>query len=136
MASGHDIPNYGKITVKMKYERGHNRALRGSVTEVRKPLSSASDISVNHDVIVWDTGGAIIPKRGPIARALRKTYYELLAYYGDNGVLPLYREGNLYNYYLAQEGPPELAPVQPASRGWAQAGGESGPAPGGRLRGP
>ena len=83
--------------------------VKGSVTEVRKPLSSASDVAVNHDVLVWSSGGAIMPKRGPIAKGLKKAYWKLVKKHGCSDVLPLYREGSLYNYYLKQSGDPELA---------------------------
>ena len=63
-----------------------SRSLKGSVTEVRKPFSSASDVAVNHDVLVWSSGGAIMPKRGPIAMGLNKAYWKLIKKHSNSDV--------------------------------------------------
>ena len=49
----------------------------------------------------------MVPKHHPIAQGMRKAYEELTYYYGDHMTLPLYREGQLYNFYLKQSGPPQ-----------------------------
>eukprot|EP00975_Prorocentrum_lima_P027455 5768651-Prorocentrum_lima.AAC.1 len=41
-----------------------------------------------------------MPKNGPIARGLHAAFNRLVAEHGWQEMLPLHREGNLYNFYL------------------------------------
>ena len=129
VASGADIPNYGRHKFDTEDEFGNSREVKGSVTEVHKPLGAGSDLSNNHDAFIWKDGGALVPKTGPVAVGMRREYYRLCRRYGTFGILPLYREGNLYNYYLKKTSKMELAakelalagsPVAPAqSSSWS-----------------
>ena len=116
-ASGEVIPNYGKVKFKTVDEDRNPRVVRGSVTEVHKPLGAAAELSQRHDAVLWEEGGFLIPKGSWVARRLRKELRKLLRKGGrSEGVLPLYREGNLYNFYLKKEGPTEVAPLGEAGR--------------------
>lgn len=116
-ASGDAIPNYGRVKFDAMDEDANVRAVRGSVSQVHKPLCAAGEMSRTQDAILWEEGGFLLPRDGPVAKKIRKELYRLLRKHGrQGGVLPLYREGNLYNFYLKKKGPAELAPVTPAAQ--------------------
>ena len=75
------------------------------MTKVHKPLASGGDLSERHDAIIWEDGGSLISKGHPIAQGLRAEYRRLVNWYGAREILPLYREGRLYNFYLEVPGP-------------------------------
>jgi len=112
VASGADIPNYGRYKFEAKDETGNHRRVKGSVTEVHKPLGAGCDLSVNHDTFIWSDGGAVVPRWGPVAAGLRREYARLTKIHGTAGILPLYREGNLYNYYLEKVSDLTIAPME------------------------
>jgi hypothetical protein len=41
-----------------------------------------------------------MPKDGPIAKGLRKELARLMKLHGSEGMLPLYEENGVYNFYL------------------------------------
>ena len=45
-----------------------------------------------------------MPKSHPVAVEMRKYYQELKWWYGNEGFVRLYREGNLYNFYVKKTG--------------------------------
>ena len=98
VANGADIPNYGPGEFPKEDQFGYVREVKGSVTEVHKPLGAGCDLHNNHDGIMRSDGGALIPKWSPVAQGLRKACYRLWELHGTHGILPIYREGNLYNY--------------------------------------
>ena len=113
VASGEEIPNFGRFRVPAVDAKGNRRSFAAYATKVHKPLGSAAEFSKSHDCVLWAEGGSLIPKSSPLAIGLRKEYYRLKHLHGDCDELPLYREGNLYNMYLRQSGVPEqLNPVQ------------------------
>ena len=126
VASGDDIPNYGPYKFDTKDEFGNRRKVKGSITEVHKPLGAGCDLSTNHDAMIWKDGGALIPKWSPVAIGLKKEYERLTRWYGKAGILPLYREGNLYNYYLEKLGDLEIANVDQGSQEGQAASSSSG----------
>ena len=89
------------------------RRISGSVTEVHKPLGSAGELSGTHDAVLWEDGGALLPKWSPIAKGLRREYARLLRIHGSRGVLPLYKENGLYNFYLQMRGPAKRVELSP-----------------------
>jgi hypothetical protein len=84
VASGADIPNYGRV----------------QVTVVHKPLGSAGEFSKSHDAMLWEAGGVLLPKNGPIAVGLAKECQRLCDTHGLGDALHLYKEGGFYNFYL------------------------------------
>ena len=78
-----------------------------SITEVHKPLGSAGEISGSHDAFIWGNGGVLCPKHGAIARGMKAEYNRLARLHGEHETLPLYKEGNLFNFYLKVTGPAE-----------------------------
>ena len=83
----------------------------GSVTNVHKPLIGASEVARKHDAFIWQDGGALVPKDSPVARGMRDAWWRLMEWHGDHMILPLHREGNLYNFYLKKVSPAELSPA-------------------------
>ena len=83
----------------------------GSVTNVHKPLIGASEVARKHDAFIWQDGGALVPKDSPVARGMRDAWWQLTAWHGDHAILPLHREGNLYNFYMKKVTPAELSPA-------------------------
>ena len=110
VASGSEIPNYGRVRLSCRDEEGNPRKVSGSVTTVHKPLGSAGEFSASHDGWLWSDGGALIPRNHPVAVGLAKEYNRLVGIHGDEGILPLHKEGNLYNFYLKKEGKTEMVP--------------------------
>ncbi|CAE7246360.1 HCN2, partial [Symbiodinium microadriaticum] len=116
VASGEEIPNFGRFRVPAMDANGKRRSFAAYATKVHKPLGSAAEFSSTHDCVLWAEGGTLIPKNSALAIGLRKEYYRLKEIHGECDELPLYREGNLYNMYLKQDGVPEqLSPLQEAS---------------------
>ena len=111
VASGGTIPNYGKVRFQVEDENGLSRRMQGSVTEVHKPLGAGSEMAQNLDAYIWDTGGVLIPRGGKVAQGLEREFHRLVRQHGNYGEIKLYREGNLYNYYVKKVSKAELAPV-------------------------
>ena len=103
VASGQGLPDYGRVKLSTQDEHGADRRITGSVTDVHQPLGSAGELSGAHDGFLWNDGGCLITKWSPIARALRQEFERLKRRYKSVGLLPLYKEGNLYNFYLEEE---------------------------------
>ena len=103
-AGGTGIDNFGRFKVPAEDEDGYQRDFKAFVADIHKPLGSAAEFSETHDGILWHDGGALLPRKSPIAVGLRKEYWRLKALYGDCHEIPLYREGQLYNFYLKRRG--------------------------------
>ncbi|CAE8666137.1 unnamed protein product, partial [Polarella glacialis] len=103
---------FGWLRARSEDERGNPRSIEGSLAEVHKPLSSAAELSRSHDAVLWEDSGALLPRRSPIARGLRQEYFRLVAFHGDQEVLPLHHEGSLHNFYLRRRDWRQLNPVE------------------------
>ena len=53
VANGEPIPNYGRVEVHAADERGANRAIGGSVSEVHRPQGSASGIAAFNGILLF-----------------------------------------------------------------------------------
>ena len=119
VASGEPIPDFGRVRVPSIDENGNKRGIAGAVTAVHKPLGSAAEVSKGHDSFIWHNGGALVPKNHLVAVGMRRAYNELTWRYGKEEILPLYREGQLYNFYVKQSGRPvsvDSMEVRPSGR--------------------
>ena len=103
-AGGTSIDNFGRFKVPAEDSEGCRRDFKAFVADIHKPLGSAAEFSESHDSILWHDGGALLPRKGPIAVGLRKEYWRLKQVHGDCHEIPLYREGQLYNFYLKRKG--------------------------------
>ena len=109
------IPNFGRANFQTVDEFGNKRKMEGLVTEVHRPLASASEISTYHDAFIVEKLGALIPRHTRVVEGLE--CHRLCQLHGFDGILPLYREERLYNYYLRRAEKLELAPVGEQSEG-------------------
>ena len=115
VASGEQIANYGRFRVPAVDARGKQRSFSGFATKVHKPFRSAAKFSKSHDCLLWAEGGSLIPKASPLAKGLRKEYYRLKKIHADCDELPIFREGNLFNMHLKQDG--EVKQLSPLHEG-------------------
>ena len=68
-------------------------------------LCSAGDIAVKggHDFYLGADGGHIIPLHSEIGKKMRDYFDYLVRWYGAGDLLPVYLEGNVYNFYMQRE---------------------------------
>jgi hypothetical protein len=100
VASGDTIPDYGRVQLQVEDEQGYHRGLKASVTEVHKPLGSATEFAKSHDSFLWQHGGALVPKEHPVAVGMRKEWDRLIYKHGIDKIMKLHRQGSLYNFYV------------------------------------
>ena len=104
VASGENIPRFGRVRLPMTDEKGNARSVSTIVVGVHKPLGSAAECSKSHDYLLMVEGGYLIPRNSDVARGVRAECERLMRLYGEADILPIYREGNLYKYYLKRWG--------------------------------
>ncbi|CAE8624736.1 unnamed protein product [Polarella glacialis] len=83
VASGQTISDYGRTRMWSEDEKGNARSVAGSLAEVHKPLGSAAGFSKGYDTCLWEDGGALLPRDGPVAWGLRQECFRLVALLGD-----------------------------------------------------
>ncbi len=66
---------------------------------MRKILASASQVCY------------VIPKDGRIGKMLQKELDRLVRRFGDDSLLPVYRERGVYNFYMEVERAEDIAPL-------------------------
>ena len=76
-------------------EQGSKAGIKGAVTAVHKPLGSGAEFSQKYDTFLGLEGGVLVPKSHPVAVEMRRYYQELKWWYGNEGFVRLYREGEL-----------------------------------------
>ena len=64
------IPNLGRAKFQTVDEFGNKRKMEGLVTEVHRPLASASEISDYHDAFIFEEFGALIPRHTRVVAGL------------------------------------------------------------------
>ncbi|CAK9071194.1 Copia protein [Durusdinium trenchii] len=84
-ASGEVVKAYGKATVHGKDTRGLMRKLNGGG---RRPQ---------------DPGGEIIPLNHPVSKAMITAYHKAVDEFDKMGIIPVYEENGVYNFYLYEE---------------------------------
>ena len=100
-ASGEIIRGYGTTSIRGKDEKGIGRKLTGQVTEVHKILVSAGALhKKGFSTWIGPGGGCIIPLKHPINDALGVAYAAAIGKHGDEGIIPLYEENGVYNFYI------------------------------------
>lgn len=124
-ASGEIVPGYGKGTLSGKDENKVMRKLNGEVTDVHKVLASASAVhKKGFFSLLEEGGGNIIPRSSAIGKELLNYYYALLEKIGTGGLIPLWEEDGVYNFYLERD-----AQASPSSGGTTPATSHQGPTP-------
>ena len=103
-ASGEIIEGYGAGELVGRDENGKMRKLSGEVTDVHKVLVSASAVNSNRQMTILQKGGGwIIPENSPIGKELLGCLNRVLSKYGTSGLLPIYEEKGIYNFYIKKE---------------------------------
>ena len=112
-ASGEFIEDYGPCELAGEDEHGVLRSLPGRCSDVHKTLASASKIAVNGrmDHYLGFDGGYCVPRDSPVGRGLRAALESLVQKHGMKGLIPVYLEDGVYNFYLRVK-PEEAAAVQ------------------------
>ena len=72
VATGHDIPNFGRAKFQTVDEVGNKRKMEGHGTDVHTPLASASEISKYQDAFIFEEFGALSPRHSRVAEGLRR----------------------------------------------------------------
>ena len=105
VASGADIPNYGRVRVRCSDRpetRETSRVLsQWCISRWAPPVSSARLM-----MLCYGKQEVLLPKDGPIAIGMAKEYERLCNRHGLNDALHLHKEGNLYNFYLKKVADP------------------------------
>ena len=113
VANGDEVPFFNRIQLHTVDESGNPRKIAGTVSEVHKPLASGGELARNHDSFLWADGGALIPRWSPVAQEVRQAFLASCQKHGTEDLVKLYKEGNLYNFYLKRSGAPsQLNPVE------------------------
>ena len=115
-ASGEVIGTYGDGCIRGTDRHGIVRKVNGKISDVHKILVSASRMH-KKGFCTWmgPGGGDIIPLNDPVCQALGAAYDKAIKQYGDNGIIPLYEENGVYNFYLKEHElqPDEESPKTP-----------------------
>ena len=96
-ASGEVVKAYGKATVHGKHTRGLMRKLNGEVA------SAAKLHEKGHTSWIGPGGGEIIPLNHPVSKAMIAAYHKRVDQFGKTGIIPVYEENGVYNFYLYEE---------------------------------
>ncbi|CAK0830015.1 unnamed protein product [Prorocentrum cordatum] len=112
-ASGERIQDYGGVRLHCKDENDARRCITGRRSDVRKILASASQVCEKGRQLIWLSadGGYVIPKDGRIGKMLQKELDRLVRRFGDDSLLPVYRERGVYNFYMKVERAEDIAPL-------------------------
>lgn len=105
-ASGETIEDQGEAILKGRCEHGISRTLRARRADVHKVLVSGAKAAKFQDAWITEGGGYLVPRTSPIAKGMQKELDRLIKMHGDKGLIPLYEENGVYNFYLRREAPP------------------------------
>ncbi|CAK0892634.1 unnamed protein product [Prorocentrum cordatum] len=112
-ASGERIPDCGGSRLVCTDEHGQRRGITGRKTDVHKVLASASQVFRGGKQVAWLTedGGYIIPRDGPVAKAIANVIQRHEQLESGKTMLPVYQEKGVYNFYLKVNTQEEIGAV-------------------------
>ena len=121
-ASGEVVPDEGGARLIGFDDHGVRRGMHGRVAPVHKPLVSGTAAARTQDLWLGNDGGYLLPRDGPICRALRDQFELLVEKHGFQGLTPVYIDKGVYCFDLyvdedAQTG--KAVDVAPFSEGGA-----------------
>ena len=118
-ASGERIPDCGGSRLVCTDEHGQRRGITGRKTDVHKVLASASQVFRGGKQVAWLTedGGYIIPRDGPVAKAIANVIQRHEQLESGKTMLPVYQEKGVYNFYLKVNGQEEIGAVSKTKEG-------------------
>ena len=100
-ASGELVPGYGSGALRGGDENGKMRNINGEFTDVHKVLVAASAVhQKGHFSWLEAGGGYVIDKKSPAGKELQAAFQKVMQKYGSNGMLPIWEENGVYNFYL------------------------------------
>ena len=104
-ASSERIEDYGAIVFTGEDEQGWMRSISGRISDVHKPLTSAVRMAVRGgmDFYLGQDGGYAVPRSSEIGWRMRAYFDKLLWKFGVSGLLPVYVENGVFNYYLKKK---------------------------------
>ena len=104
-ASGEWIPDGGAWQFQGYDENGLLRSLNGRLTGAHKVLCSAAEIACKgrQDFYMEHDGGYMIPIHSKIGQGMRIHFEKLVNWHGQNELIPVYLENNIFNFYLNRE---------------------------------
>ena len=104
-ASGEWIPDDGAWQFQGYDENGLLRFVNGRFTGVRNVLCSAAEIACKgrQDFYLGHDGGYMILIRSKFGQGMRIHFEKLVNRDGNNELIPVYLENNIFNFYLNRE---------------------------------
>ena len=95
IASGATIANLGRVVLPTVDVGSFRTRLKGSITDVGKPLLNAGEASKAYDGCVSIGGGNLVARDGMLGWKIREHIGWLIGKYGKVGWVDLFREKNL-----------------------------------------
>jgi uncharacterized Fe-S cluster protein YjdI len=104
-ASGEIIEDGGGWEFLGYDENDKYRSIGGRLMNVHKALCSAGVMAIKgrQDFFLSSDGGWIIPRDSKIGWEIRKFIDQCVKWYGNDDLVPLYLEDNVYNFYMKKE---------------------------------
>jgi len=101
-ASGERIEDAGGAHFIGVDENGIYRSLGGRLTDVHKNLTAAARMATvgKQDFYLTAMGGYAIPQEHKIGVAVRRMVEQMIGKLGSGGLLPIYMEDGVFNFYL------------------------------------
>ena len=76
-----------------------------AVADVHKILVSAAKLhEKGHTSWLGPGGGEIIPLNHPVSKAMITAYHKAVDEFDKMGIIPVYEENGVYNFYLTRSG--------------------------------
>ena len=114
-ASGELVPTKGQTRVVGEDDRGRNWALKGTRVKCHKPLISAARmVNLGWDHWMTSGGGYCIRRDSAVAKKIAALLEEEASKPDACGLLRLYEEFGVYNFYLRMGSDGGVKPVEAA----------------------
>jgi hypothetical protein len=109
-ASGALLADKGGVKLTMKDENGLERQMPGRLADVHKPLVSQGKVAdAGQQTWLTAEGGYLMHKSTPLAKKIQSMVEREAA--TNRGMLPVYREGGVYNFYMKLKDKDSIAPL-------------------------
>jgi hypothetical protein len=96
-ASGELVADQGGFRMSGSIPGGGSRTLNGRAVDVHRPLLSASACAAaGNDLWLGPAGGLILPRSGPVAQGLRRSFEKLSAAHGLDDTTRLHVRQGVY----------------------------------------
>ena len=100
-ANGELVDDYGPVSVKGYDAQGAMRTMKGTCTDVHKPLVGAAPMAqAGWQGYIWKGAGVLMKEDGELARQIEKVFNKYVKDYGWHQLIPLTEEDQVYNFWL------------------------------------